>query len=382
VDALTPEQLAQTAREMAEEERLSGRQWGAGNNGHGDATDFARSTSGRIQANSLDNIRLALVKLETSLRYDAFAQQVFIDGAPADDVSIDRLWISADDACGFRPSKDLFRTVVMNEARRRPIHPVRAYLDALTWDGTPRLDNWLATYAGAIDGAYVRAVGALPLIAAVRRVREPGAQFDELLVLESQQGTLKSTALRTLCPVDAWFSDDLPLGVDSKQVIERTSGKWIVEAAEMHGNRGREAEQLKAFLSRRVDGPVRLAYDRLPTSIPRQFVLIGTTNATAGYLKDSTGARRFWPVRVRRFDVEALGADRDQLWAEAAVREAQGESIRLASDLWTAAGAHQEERRRNRPVGRRARASVCARGRRGCCRCHLAGAWRTGELPR
>ena len=64
---------------------------------------------------------------------------------------------------------------------------------------------------------------------------------------------MKSTALRALCPQDDWFSDDLPLGVDSKLVIERTVGKWIIEAQEMHGNRGKEAEQLKAFLARQTD---------------------------------------------------------------------------------------------------------------------------------
>ena len=106
------------------------------------------------------------------------------------------------------------------------------------------------------------------------------------------------------------------------EVSERTAGKWIIEAAEMHGNRGREAEQLKAFLSRQIDGPVRLAYGRMPTMIARQFVMIGTTNASAAYLKDSTGARRFWPVCVQRFNVDALVRDRDQLWAEAATREA------------------------------------------------------------
>jgi predicted P-loop ATPase len=130
-------------------------------------------------------------------------------------------------------------------------------------------------------------------------------------------------------------------------VIERTAGKWIIEAAEMHGNRGREAEQLKAFLSRQVD-VARLAYGRLPTSVRRQFVMIGTTNAAA-YLKDSTGARRFWPVCVDRFDVSALSADRDQLWAEASHREVQGDSIRLAPELWSAAGAQQEQRRANDP---------------------------------
>jgi predicted P-loop ATPase len=112
-------------------------------------------------------------------------------------------------------------------------------------------------------------VSALPLIAAVRRVRQPGCKFDELLILESEQGALKSGALRALCPDESYFSDDLPLGVDSKLTIERTMGKWIIEASELYGCRGREVEQLKAFLSRQADGPVRLAYARLPVVVPR-----------------------------------------------------------------------------------------------------------------
>jgi predicted P-loop ATPase len=55
-------------------------------------------------------------------------------------------------------------------------------------------------------------------------------------------------------------------------------------------------------LSRQVDGPVRLAYQRTSTEVPRQFVAIGTTNRVTEYLKDSTGNRRFWPVKVRAFD--------------------------------------------------------------------------------
>ena len=66
---------------------------------------------------------------------------------------------------------------------------------------------------------------------------------------------------------------------------------------------GREAEAIKAFLSRQMDGPVRLAYDRLPTTVPRQFIQIDATNGRTAYCKDATGARRFWPVTVRKFDV-------------------------------------------------------------------------------
>jgi hypothetical protein len=267
--------------------------------------DFERNQKDQIVRDSLDNIRLALHRLGMRLSYDEFGGTVLINGREADEDIVNRLWVAIDDAFGFRPQLETLNRLIDADARKSPVHPVREYLDSLIWDATPRIDTWLTTYGGAEASDYVRAVGRLVLIAAVRRVRQPGCKFDELLVLESKQGTLKSSALRVLCPNKDWFSDDLPLGIESKEVIERTAGKWIIEAAEMHGNRGRETEQLKAFLSRQVDGPVRMAYARRPTKVPRQFILIGTTNATA-YLKDSTGGRRFWPVRVQQFDIAAL----------------------------------------------------------------------------
>jgi predicted P-loop ATPase len=125
-------------------------------------------------------------------------------------------------------------------------------------------------------------------------------------------------------------------------VIEQTRGKWIVEASELSGMRRSDVEHLKSFLGRTSDR-ARLSYDRLTTERPRQFIAIGTTNAVH-YLRDTTGNRRFWPVRVARFDLVALARDRDQLWAEAAARETAGESIRLDQSLWAAAGEEQEER--------------------------------------
>jgi predicted P-loop ATPase len=189
----------------------------------------------------------------------------------------------------------------------------------------------------------VRAVGALVLIAAVRRVRKPGCKFDEMLVLEQPlQGTDKSTGLAVLAVEEDWFSDDLPLHIDSRRVIEHLRGRWIVEAAELAGMRKTDAEHLKAFLSRRIDR-ARMAYGRLPIEAPRQCVVIGTTNRSE-YLRDVSGNRRFWPVLIARFNLQALRRDRDQLWAEAAAREAKGESIRLAPELWPKAGAEQQQR--------------------------------------
>jgi predicted P-loop ATPase len=204
---------------------------------------------------------------------------------------------------------------------------VRAYLDGLHWDGVPRIDRWLKTYGGAKDNKFIRAVGRLALIAAVRRIRQPGCVVDEMPVLvDERPGSDKSSALRALCPDPAWFTDSLPLGGGDKEAIERLVGKWIVEASEPAGLRRGDIERMKAFLSRQVD-PARRAYGRFRTEVPRQCVFFGTTNEPV-FLKDSEN-RRYWPVRAGRFDAAAIARDRDQLWAEAAAAEAKGESIRL-----------------------------------------------------
>ncbi len=312
-------------------------------------SEFVMDQNGRVLPNSSENIRTAIEKLDTKLFYDAFSQRPLCQngGAPMlldDHVSIP-LRFKIEEHFRFLPTNELFGDVLIDSALKTKVHPVREYLDALVWDGVPRIDTWLIELGKAPDTPFVRSVSAKVLIAAVRRVREPGCKFDEMLILESEQGKAKSTAIRTLCPDSDWFSDGLPLGADAQKVVEQTTGKWIIEASELHGNRGKEVEALKAFMSRAVDGPVRMAYHRLATQRPRQFILIGTTNNVTGYLKDSTGGRRFWPVRVQEFDIRTLTKVRDQLWAEAAKRELDGESIRLEEELWEAAAVEQEKRR-------------------------------------
>src|SRR5207249_2274532 len=99
--------------------------------------------------------------------------------------------------------------------------------NALQWDSVPRVDSWLTTHGGAEDSPYVRAVSALVLIAAVRRIRRPGCKFDEMVVLQSSsQGVNKSSALCALCVDPEWFSDSIRLSASPKEIIEQTLGKW------------------------------------------------------------------------------------------------------------------------------------------------------------
>lgn len=315
----------------------------------GQDSDFIRDADGRIIKDSQENIRRAIGLYEIELTHQMFAEKLLFKEpnrpvAVLTDAKITDMWLRIDREYMFRPSYVFFEKVIMQMAHENPFHPVRIYLDGLVWDQVPRIDQWLEKYGGSDDSEYHRAISSIVLIAAVRRIRSPGCKYDEMLVLESEQGLNKSSALRALCPNDDWFSDDLPLNVESKQIIEQTLGKWIIEASDLTGGRKADRDHLKSMLSRQSDGPARMAYARFPVERQRQFIIVGTTNSKS-YLADPTGARRFWPVTIRRFNVDAIVRDRDQLWAEAVYREARGESIRLPERLWDIAGQHQEARR-------------------------------------
>lgn len=304
-----------------------------------------RDNEGRIRK-SEGNLLKAMQWAGIGVCFDEFALEYIVEGLPGygprlDDNAMDELYLLIEREYFLKLAIQDFKRVVKAAGRRRRFHPVRDYLASLTWDFRERIDTWLIDFAGADDTPFVRAVSRIVLIAAVRRVRQPGVKFDEMLVLESVEGTEKSTAFNVMAG-DDWFIDNAPLNAASREVIEILRGQWIVEAADLSGMRRAEVEHLKAFLSRKQDSAT-LKYEEETTRFRRQCIFVGTTNEH-NYLLSTTGNRRFWPVRIQRFNIPALAAARDQLWAEAATCEAAGEAIRLPPELWDAARAEQNAR--------------------------------------
>lgn len=243
---------------------------------------------------------------------------------------------------GIHARIEAVRQALSIVADENKFHPVRDYHDALVWDGTPRLDNWLTYYLGVepIEN-YTAAVAARWMIGAVARIYQPGCFAKYCLVLEGEQDIRKSTALEVLG--EPWFTDDVS-ELGTKDASMQIGNAWIVELAELDSVRRAHISAIKAFISRKTD-KYRKPFGRYIIEQPRQCIMAGTVNPSTEYLTDDTGGVRFWPVSCTSIDIDALRNDRHQLWAEAGHRYRAGEKWWIdVAEIADAAREEQETR--------------------------------------
>lgn len=289
--------------------------------------------TGRLLIGKGDKIKPVLANAALALRcspewfgalaYDEFRLEIMLEKAPPWETvaafktrpwaEYDRLrateWLNHQ---GIDVPEGITHQAATVVAKENGYHPVKHFLTGLQWDKKPRVDSWLTDYLGVEPNAYVSAVGRRFLISAIARVIRPGLKVDTMLILEGDQGVGKSTALKILG--GDWFTDEIS-ELGSKDAAMQTRGVWLIELSELDALGRRETTEVKAFLSRTNDR-YRPPFERHVIDVPRQCVFAGTTNASA-YLKDETGGRRFWPVKVKKIDSKKLERDRDQLLAEA-----------------------------------------------------------------
>lgn len=303
------------------------------------------TANGAVVHRSQLNVAAGLARLGVAVFFDEFANRVMATRAATsvelNDVELNRLYFDLD-ALGLKPPKPWYIDCVLNRAHADRRNEVRDRLKALVWDRQARLDGWLVRHAEGEDTPFARAAFKHQMMAGVARIYSPGIKHDQIAVFAGPQGGGKSSFLRILAGGYQYFTDALPVGASDKETLEIAHGKTIVELGELAGLGKRDHASVKAFASRQADR-ARPAYGRTAVETPRQFTCWGTTNDTE-YLEDPTGNRRFWPLRVGKFDLEGAKAERDLLWAEAAHLVSSGHQLALPDHLWSAAAQVQSER--------------------------------------
>lgn len=302
-------------------------------------------SSGSGTKKTMTNLMLFLKHvrdLGQTIRWNELACRAEWNGRPIEESDLIDIRLILE-ANRFEPNVSDILPAVVRHARENSFHPVRDYLRNIKWDGTRRLDHWLQNCLGAPDLPFVRAVGRKTLIAAVARAFKPGCKVDTVLVLEGAQGIRKSTAIATLFGEDH-TAESVNLFDQHNKMVMAMMGAWCVELAEFIAITRRDENTVKGMLSMRSDRVV-LPYAKMASDHPRQCIFFGTINpGESGYLTDSTGNRRYWPVAVTKADIDLIADRRDQIWAEAYKAFQNGEQWWLTDEEETLAAAQVADR--------------------------------------
>lgn len=214
---------------------------------------------------------------------------------------------------GFLRTEDsTIHKAVMAFGEKNLRNEPREWMESLTWDGTRRISNFFPDCMGVFPSPYTLAVSFNFWVSMVARVFRPGCQVDNMVILEGKEGIFKSKSLEAIG--GNWYMNAHEQ-ITSKDFFLSLQGKLIVELSELDSFSKAEGTRVKQVITCRTDR-YRSPYGRASADNPRQSIFVGTTNERH-YLKDSTGARRFWPLTIKNIDLEKIGRDRSQLFAEA-----------------------------------------------------------------
>ena len=213
--------------------------------------------------------------------------------------------------------------------RSREYNPIVDIVDALEWDGENRCEHFLTRWMKAEDSEYTREISRLIFAGGINRLYTPGCKCEDVpILIGTKQGEGKSTIVRWLAMHDSYFGEATT--VEGNAAVEQLDGVWICEIAEILAlTRAKDQEAVKSFISRQRD-KVRRPYDRYPQEYPRRCIFIVTTNDEQ-FLRDKTGNRRFYPVKVYSSGYELYEQESEcreyimQCWAEAKARYDKGE---------------------------------------------------------
>jgi len=251
-----------------------------------------------------------------ALALNEMTRDVLFQGKPVGDTFVDWVQETLEDHYGVAWGREDVQMKILAQATLQSVHPVRDWLLSLpAWDQVERIRKIPAEILHSEGSSLEIQFILRTMVAAVRRILDPGVKVDTVTVLVGPQGVGKSTFWRVLVG-GQWFGDS-PIDLENKDGFMVIHRRWFTELSEIdHMTGNRAAERIKAFISSCED-TFRPPFGKSVGVFKRSCLLVGTTNRD-GFLADPTGSRRFWPIRVNGpVETTLLAEWREQLWAEA-----------------------------------------------------------------
>ena len=218
------------------------------------------------------------------------------------------------------PRQDIKETIqeILNN---NEYHPIKNWLNNITWDGEDRLETFLIKYYGAKDTKLNRTYFKRWMIALIKRIFNPGAKFDSMLILAGEKGKKKSSLLYWLGTINGIkYYNEVPDNLkDLNNLIYATKGKMIMTFDDFDDicNKG-DIGKIKSFITEQArTAALKWQHEK---NFEITYVLGATTNQYNMLVDDAAfDERRFWIVKVHPdseiFDIP--DSIKEQLYAEA-----------------------------------------------------------------
>lgn len=282
----------------------------------------------------------ALIGMGHEIKLNTLEDNIEINGARMDDVTLAGINLALGDKKFSRP--DIADGIAVLAGRNR-YHPVKDYLNSLTWDGAPHVEKMLSHFTGSGEEITYLNGDTQPLyrllifrwlLGCVAKALDGDnatafRHQNPMLVLIGPQGIGKSSWVRWLASgigYDFYREGSLnPHSIDDQRTM---TTRWLWEVSELGGSMRRsDRDSLKAFITTQ-EITYRKPYGKFAITKPALCSLVGTLNDDA-FLDDPTGHRRFLPAVITGIDHRYSQIDVNQVWAQLVTRYQAGESPEL-----------------------------------------------------
>lgn len=283
---------------------------------NGDEIRLHKSKS-NVEFKDMSNVLIVLEQhpfYKGTLKYNQFRHEIEYNGKPLEEADLFKIQHFMQSQANLHGiSKDAVYAAVHHYAHQNSYDEAIDWVKGLTWDGVPRLHEWLAKTVHVECDPYHAGIGAQWFLGMIKRIMIPGSTFDYVLVFVGKQGIGKTSMFRIIG--GPWYKSYTG-AIENKDFYLALRGAVILDLDEGAALNKSEAIKIKSIITETHD-EYRAPYDRLMKKYARRFVFSMSTNDSEPF-RDLTGNRRYWVIDSDEVvNFEWISTNRDQLFAEA-----------------------------------------------------------------